>query len=406
MNLSTSGDVNLMCIDGEINEDQMLNAVWVSNNQIATFVSPKNQDSVDDKPANINKNSGNVQILSWNNDLSKPVAIKLVHQSRIIFASVQELRKKQNVSSFENMLLEYSRKYRCILRSCFLDLKAESRKHLSNPSLKAEVDAQIELYSMLELIWSLCEILLIEKLPEGLVIMRLMNWCNWHFPISTEPVNQCTSADNTVQHPSYWTAVYSLLLQGKVMEACNLLRLNRVIDSPDYQIYSSIDELLRKRPSLASDESTVNDFEWRWQNWLSECKRRLKHGDFDSIPEVKTVCRILCGERKVFEELHELCGNWYHLLISYLFYNNPIISSFEIYQQSSVFLEIFGGIAEMSTLDNILLHLFRFDISVVIDECCRQLSNWWLPVHLTDLLLSSNSFSFHEDKELVVKHQL
>ena len=102
----------------------------------------------------------------------------------------------------------------------------------------------------------------------------------------------------------------------------------------------------------------MNDFEWRWQNWLSECKRRLKHGDFDSIPEVKTVCRvrttltqchedckqffkqILCGERKVFEELHELCGNWYHLLISYLFYNNPIISSFEIYQQSSVSLLI------------------------------------------------------------------
>lgn len=385
-------DTQSLVVNDRIDEGQTLHAVWAPNKQLAAFVGPISCES--EISAESRDKSGVVHLLSWNQDLYDPTARKLVHQSHMLFTHVQNLKKQSDEPANSSLFLDASRKYRSILRLCFLEVQKQSEQQSSVDATKAEdLRAKVDLYTMMELIWSLSEVLLIEDLPEGLVIMRLMEWCKWHFPISTQLVSDCTSSEEPVNHPSYWKAVYALLLQGRLDEACSLLKLNKIVQSPDYKMYSSIEELLRKKPTFTSNiGNTVNDFDYRWTNWSEECKRRLKDGDFDSKEELKTVCRILCGEEEVFEELSDLCGNWYHLLISYLHYSSPLIQGFDIHCHSSRCIEIYGGAIELTALDNILLSIFRGDIPLVINECCRQFSNWWLPVHLTDLLLAAGLF--------------
>jgi len=53
----------------------------------------------------------------------------------------------------------------------------------------------------------------------------------------------------------------------------------------------------------------------------------------------------------------------------------------------------------MSNLDNILLSTLRYDVPLIINQCCQQFSNWWLPVHLTDLLQATGVYSPNEEKD-------
>ena len=43
-----------------------------------------------------------------------------------------------------------------------------------------QVSDQSNLYSLLEVVWHLCEILFIEVLPAGCLIQQLLEWVRWH----------------------------------------------------------------------------------------------------------------------------------------------------------------------------------------------------------------------------------
>ena len=109
------------------------------------------------------------------------------------------------------------------------------------------------------------------------------------------------------------------------------------------------------------------------------------------------LCKLLCGDDSAFEEITDVAGSWYQLLISYLFYSNPTIMSMDIHYCCNMCIDMFGGLASLSPLDNILLSTFKFDVTQLMSECCAHFSNWWLPLHLTDLLtlssLHANSFT-------------
>uniref|UniRef100_H2YSA4 Nuclear pore complex protein Nup85 n=1 Tax=Ciona savignyi TaxID=51511 RepID=H2YSA4_CIOSA len=326
----------------------------------------------------------------WNFDMHSPVSRKLVNESYLVFASMQKQKSQLGDKPISNaQLLKFSRNYRSILRSCLMELH-NSQDDYEDHERENELTSQIQLYTMMDLIWSLCEIIFIENLPDGVILLRLIEWCKWNFPVADELVSSVMSSKEDLpphQHPDFWDATTALVLQGRVTEARNLLNLHPEFQAQLYDSYSSMDELLRKMPVYSYHKGqSISEFEIKWKHWQSECRKRLLDGDFDTKPELKTICRILTGEKDVFSEISHICGNWYQMLVTYLLYNNPTTKVCDLYYHSQICIHMCGGQSELGALDNILLAACAFDIGQVIRECCDHLSSWWLPVHLYDLL--------------------
>ena len=84
----------------------------------------------------------------------------MVNESHQIFVKLQQesrgAKKTQAVNS--------SREYRAVIKACVMEL----RKLVANCHDEAQhetLDSQLKLFDMVELIWSLCEIIFIESLP-------------------------------------------------------------------------------------------------------------------------------------------------------------------------------------------------------------------------------------------------
>ena len=374
---------NEMVIEDSALDKFALQATWKSSYNIVAFASPfidKNEIRTLQLPLSLYS-------VKWNTDMHQSVGRKLVNESHLVFVALQKLDQEiKNSAAFNEQLVKYSRNYRSILRSCVLQLRSSFQEDLNIE----ECEKQMHLYGMMELIWSLCEILFIEKLPDGVVVLQLMEWLKWHFPVADELVQECMRNDDDSSpsnHPKYWDCIFALVLQGQITEARDLLKLHPQYQTQVYDAFSSLDELLRKMPTFQHAlGQSVSEFDMKWHFWHDECRKRLMNGDFDTKPQLKTIGNILCGDEETIGELRHLCENWYQMLISYLFYRHPTINAYDMHFHSKACIELCGGFADFGSLDNILLAAFKFDISQVIRECCNHLSSWWLPAHLCDLL--------------------
>ena len=145
----------------------------------------------------------------------------------------------------------------------------------------------------LELIWHLVEILFMDSSPGGLVMPHLLNWVSLHFPACEEraryllvlhnqsvkdlsllPTNHLfrsvlsQGSDSPEQHGDYWEAVTQFVLQGRVDQARNLLRLHSEFTTDPF---TSLDELLRKMP-VCNAASSAAQFEFTWRAWQVEVR--------------------------------------------------------------------------------------------------------------------------------------
>nr|XP_002128240.1 nuclear pore complex protein Nup85-like isoform X2 [Ciona intestinalis] len=380
-----------------------LMAKWRTGCQLMVY--PAAIDGVTDTVQGGESNGGPIYLhdVKWNLDMHTPVSRKLVNESYLVFASMQEQKAMQEDKTINRaQLLKFSRNYRSIIRSCLLELQTSSEDIDADVAIHKE--SQMQLYSIMDLVWSLCEIIFIENLPGGVILLRMVEWCKWNFPLVDDLVRSCMSSRDNLpyQHPEYWNAVTALVLQGRLTEARDLLKLHPEFQVQVYDSYSCMDELLRKMPVFSYHQGqSISEFEIKWQHWQAECVKRLKDGDFDTKPELKTICRILTGDNEVLTEVSHLCGNWYQMLVTYLLYNNPTTKVYDLYYHSQVCIQMCNSHSEWGALDNILLAVCAFDIDRVIRECCEHLSNWWLPAHLSDLLNASGLVPADAEKNQV-----
>ena len=87
-------------------------------------------------------------------------ARKLVNESHQIFVKLQQ----ETGGNRSPSAISSSRDYRAVIKACVMELRnMVSTCHDENQ--KETLDAQLKLFDMVELIWSLCEILFIESLP-------------------------------------------------------------------------------------------------------------------------------------------------------------------------------------------------------------------------------------------------
>ncbi|XP_015767153.1 PREDICTED: nuclear pore complex protein Nup85-like [Acropora digitifera] len=271
------------------------------------------------------------------------------------------------------------------------DLQSTITRKLINETHGNEIFEQRHLLTLIETVWHLCEILFIETLPGGAVLHHLLEWVQ--NGDADKYVKDVLQQSNPHDSPSYWPAIYSLVLQGRVNDVCELLAHHPDKQSQDYNDFESMDELLRKMPTYQLYMGqTLHEFTMKWSHWQQECKRRLENKSFAGNPHLNTLCRILCGEEEVFDEVIEYCKTWYHLLVAKLLYCNPAIKSFDLqYHTQSCIDKIEGS----GNFDRILLSAFEFDVHAVIKESSDALGNWWFVAHLTDLLHHCGQLDSH-----------
>ncbi|CAH3040149.1 unnamed protein product [Pocillopora meandrina] len=327
--------------------------------------------------------------VQWGADFQSLITRKLINETHAIFMDLQHVPDSGGTGR-KASLIKFSRRYRSVVRACILDLeeKSDANEPLGDLRFKVPPSAsQKQLLTLIETVWHLCEILFIETLPGGAVLHYLLEWVqNGHAERYIKEVLQHLQPYNS---PSYWPAIYCLVLQGRVNDVCELLAQHPDRQAGKYDAFASMDELLHKMPmyQLYMGQSLA-EFTMKWSHWQQECKHCLDNGTYAGNEHLQKICQILCGKEQIFDEMisREYCKNWYELLVAKLLYCNPAVKSYDLQYHTQACIDMFGGSGSLRSLDRILLSAFEFDVYAVIKESSEALGNWWFVAHLTDLL--------------------
>ncbi|XP_014663534.1 PREDICTED: nuclear pore complex protein Nup85-like [Priapulus caudatus] len=327
--------------------------------------------------------------LKWDTVMHSCLVRPLVNESHAIFMSLQSKRLAVGETGTRPELVKFSRGYRSVIHACILELKKAGNSTLDEEEA-AEHAALSCLFYETDLVWSICEIFFIEQTPGGVILPKLLEWVRWHFhrgeQLLQELLQSVHDEESTIKpelHENYWPAVYSFVLQGRLVEARKLLSLHLKYKSEPFQ---SMGELLCKMPIYNGlTGCSVQEFELTWQRWQDECYRRLEDGEFITYKELETVAKILCGDEGVFVDMKDQCETWYHMLISRLLYTNPAVKGLELQYHTQACIDAYGGNLQLGAVDHILLSAIEYDVYQVISDSSTHLS-WWFAAHLTDLL--------------------
>ncbi|KAJ7362005.1 Nucleoporin nup85 [Desmophyllum pertusum] len=256
----------------------------------------------------INETHGNVMIVIVYNScfgIAKEAAIMLSLEYFFsigfepIFMDLQHVPDTGGTEKKASLIKFQSRRYRSVVRACILDLEEKSDPRESSGVFK-DIRSQLfhrwcgleqrQLLTLIETVWHLCEILFIETLPGGAVLHHLLEWVqNGHTDKYVKDVLQHPQPHDS---PSYWPAIYSLVLQGRVNDVRELLAQHPGRQIGEYDEFASMDELLRKMPmyQLYMGQSLA-EFSMKWSHWQHECKHRLANETYAGNPHLRKYVR-------------------------------------------------------------------------------------------------------------------
>lgn len=321
--------------------------------------------------------------IKWNASLYNSITRKLVNESHGLFLNLQALSHQENDNGRKEQLIKISHKYRSILTECICNLSKATESSSLNDSERKEYENQFGMFFNIELIWNLCEILFIDIMQPGLILQQLLQWILFHFHDGDNSA-EIMEYDTPESHPSFWDTVYCHVLHGKLDDARRILKMH---SQSSQESFCLIDELLRKMPLFKSPlNQSIVEVGFRWRHWQEECKKHVVTGELSNVPNLETICKILCGDKEVFEEIRELCGNWYKMMVSRLLYSDPCLTVTSLADIAKECIDICIATNDMTQLDTILLAVLEFDLGQVIRECCNLNDSWWFVTHLTDLL--------------------
>jgi len=384
--------MSIVKIDDNIPPSGRLGVAWGVGNQLV--IHPRHGKAAPGG-GNIAKKSGKAHEIAWETTLYEPIFRKLVNESLGVFQSLAKLSEQEKVVPLEQ-LVKVSRQYRSIMKDCQEQLEQLSESCPTSES--GHYLSQSDLLYKLELIWHLVEILYLDTTPGGLVLPHLLHWLSLHFTGCEDRARSVLSqtSEEPEQHAEYWEAVVRFVLQGRLEQARNLLKLHSEFSTDPFL---SIDELLRKMPQCNTNTSAA-DFEFRWRHWQVEVVARIQEGEFAAFPELSYIAGLLAGQEDSLDRAsREDCEVWYEWMVANLLYTRPAVRAYDlsVYGQQSV--DKFGGLSGMTTLDSVLLAVLENDIPQVIRELCLSLDNFWYSAHLLDLLHHTGAGGFRQEDE-------
>lgn len=337
-----------------------------------------------------------IPIFKYNEMFTGPVRL-LIKESQAIFTTIP----RNNVELTGANVITISRRYRSIVHECVDNLKRD---------LTADHSEQIKTFKELEVIWNLCEILLLDINQPGSLIIQLKNWIKMHFDdLGNESREILKSLENDsyqfnegdTEH-IYWNLIIKLVLRGELKKAIQLLRCHHEFQRND-QIKLVVD-MLDSMP--LSNQYIVHEFCNKWTNWSAWCKRERETGQFDSNTALLSIVRLLSQDLDVYEQLASNCDTWYQLMVACLLYTDPCIKETDLSELCRRSISIFkknqprfNQVSDQSgdEFDEIIIAAFEYDLLQVIAYCCSYLDdNWWFVTHFVDLLHCSNQLKIHD----------
>lgn len=328
-----------------------------------------------------------IHIIRKDIDVYSKILRKLFNESHGIFVGLQRIEEELTGKSRKAQLVRVSKNYRSVIRACMEEMHQFAVAD-KDSARGRQFSSQVSILSAMELIWNLCEILFIEVAPAGPLLLYLLDWVRLHVCEVDNLSADVLGSENPSKHESFWNLVTTLVLQGRLDEARQMLSKEADTNPTSAGMCRVLGDLMRTMPVLSpGNTQTLTELELRWQHWHEECERHLQDGTFASNPHLESLCKVLLGDDAALLEQKELLSNWYHFLVTRLLYSQPTVKPMDLHLYAQSSLDLFlGGESSPEPLDNILMAAFDFDIHQVIKECSLALSNWWFVAHLTDLL--------------------
>lgn len=334
--------------------------------------------------------------LTYNEIFSTPVRL-LIKESHAIFTTIP---RASNIEMSRSQVITISRRYRSIVHECVENLSHD---------ISANHTAQIKIFKELEVIWNLCEILLLDVNQTGTLIVQLKNWIKMHFD---EQTNECRTIMKALETDcyeflesdvpdTYWTLVIRLVLRGDLKKATQLLRSHYSFTNSDQ--LQLVANMLERMP--LSNQYIVHEFCNKWDAWSNWCRSEKETGQFDNNPNLLIIVRLLSQDLGVYEQLALYCETWYQLMVCYLFYTDPCIKTTNLSDLCRRSISIFKRNnpkfitekPEPDQFDEIIISAFEYDLIQVISNCCSYFDdNWWFVTHFVDLLHCSKQLKIHE----------
>lgn len=334
--------------------------------------------------------------LTYNEILSSPVRL-LIKESHAIFTTIP---RGNNIEMTRSEVITISRRYRSIVHECVENLIHD---------ISTDHTSQIKTFKELEVIWNLCEILLLDVNQTGTLIIQLKNWIKMHFDEQpTECRNILKALDSETYEfteadvpDTYWSLFIKMVLKGDLKKAVQLLKCHhQFATSNQLQLVAS---MLEKMP--LSNQYIVHEFCNKWEHWSNWCRSEKETGQFDNNPNLLLIVRLLSQDLEVYDQLAPYCETWYQLMVCYLLYTDPCIKNTNLSDLCRRSISIFKKNhpryqlrkAEPDQFDDIIIWAFEYDLIQVISNCCSYLDdNWWFVTHFVDLLHCSKQLKIHE----------
>lgn len=306
----------------------------------------------------------------------------LVKESHAIFATMP-----RNDMTRANTIT-ISRKYRSILHECANDDKS---------------------FKEIEIIWNLCEILLLDVCETGTLVIQLKNWVNMHinnFDTDSKSILKLLESGSYKFTENdapelYWDLVMKLVLRGETRKAIQLLSSHYEFErNNQMQLVAS---MLERMP--LSNQYILHEFCNKWSNWSDWCHQEKETGQFDSNPTLLNIVRLFSQDDEVYKQVVPLCDTWHQVLVAYLMYTDPCIRDTDLPDQCrwsiSTFNKHHPGLShrsnESDAFDEIITAAFDYDLLQVIFKCCSYLhDNSWFVTHFVDLLHASGQLGCHD----------
>jgi nuclear pore complex protein Nup85 len=339
------------------------------------------------------------QIFQSTEIFSGPVRL-LVKESHAIFSTIPRNETELNKVN----VIAISRRYRSIIHECVENLTRD---------LSADYSSQIKTFKELEVIWNLCEILMLDVSQPGTLIIQLRNWITLHLKEPSADIKRILQSldggsyryNEDGDKEIYWDLLTSLVLRGDTKKAIHLLSCHPEFRRNDQM--QLVANMLDTMPH--SNQYIVHEFCDKWSNWSAWCKRELDTGQFKNNKHLLNIVRLLSHDKTVYNEFASSCETWYQLMVAFLMYSDPCIRDTDLSELCRKMISTFKKNKATKQLENsqdcdffdeIIISAFEYDLLTVIANCCAYLDdNWWFVTHFIDLLHCSNQLQLHNIPE-------
>ncbi|XP_003742925.1 nuclear pore complex protein Nup85 [Galendromus occidentalis] len=247
-----------------------------------------------------------------------------------------------------------------------------------------ESNSQLPVFRLVESVWHLCEILVIEPQPSGVLIQQLQQWTALLTSSTAERLSDLT--DTLAQdEEKFWDTFFILISHGQIEDACIILRRHPHWPREDFTLMAKI---LESIPVMGDSAQIPLQFLEQWKVWQDTVKQVAAEARFGLDTPFHSACLLLTGNAAEFERKKHIFDSWFHFAIAKAAYAQPLVGVSDLAKLADQTLSSSGFISS-DPLSQLVLALFKLDLQSFLRQLADLDDFWWTGAHLLDLLVNS-----------------